>query len=250
MATKIPFLQEKNDQVIFTGYKLEIYLPKVYFDQSLATEVGADIDTIGIFPYRYIRNEDEEKKNSGTWFQLSLPETIRFSFVDQTEIPLKLGNAEEEPYIRYTLEKGSIFMYTVYVTQSVENLEKVVGLHHQGKIPPTTKYSEIVTMYMDSMSNNKSDLRMPMSLIEIIISELARDPKDLDKPFRQAIGRKNASVTEYDFAQINILDLAMRNSTFTAITSQDMNQAILRSVNKGNTDGVERYTPIEKTIKY
>jgi hypothetical protein len=99
------------------------------------------------------------------------------------------------------------------------------------------------------MFSNNCNLNVPASIIETTIGELARESRNnLDTPFRKAIASKN--ISEYSYYQVSIESLAMLNSTFTAITSEDMNQAIITSITKARTNGQELETPMEKTIKY
>ena len=115
-----------------------------------------------------------------------------------------------------------------------------------GKIPDTVPYSQRVQLLFDNLDLNGTNLKLPFTLIEIMISELARDSKDLAVPFRiQAAAGK-----EFGYEQISVKELAMNNSTFSALTFEDLNHAIINSVNKTITNSPERDTPVETVVKY
>ena len=245
MAT-LNFLTPKGEALEFSQFQMDIYLPKEYFDSEIASYLGNKVNTTGIFQFKVFKDKEDKK---GRMYQMSLPESIIFEFNDSVEEMLTMGkNKDPEKYIIFSLKKGNLFMETTQLTQFFANTENLVKMHHNGKLPDILAYHEILNMYIDSMRNNSSSLRMPLALIEMIISGLARDKNNLDVPFRKVIGAGKAG--ENDYLQMSIKNLAMTNSTFTAITSEDINKAIINSVNKSEYDGVERETPIEKTFKY
>ena len=57
-------------------------------------------------------------------------------------------------------------------------------------------------------------------------------------------------MSELDYKQVSIKELAMLSSTFTAVSSENINKAFVYSVSKARTGGKEAETPIEPTIKY
>jgi hypothetical protein len=82
----------------------------------------------------------------------------------------------------------------------------------------------------------------------MMIGELTRYKNNLEIPFRKAIASKD--ISELDYTSISIKELARINSTFTGITSEDMDASITAAVAKAKTGGVELDTPIEPVIKY
>lgn len=240
------FLEEKNDSVIVKEGKLEIYLPKSYFDNDNAIEYGMEIDTMGIFLMKYYKDENTTKGKS---YQLTLPEHIVFSFSERTEItePLE-DNLDEESYKVFILYENDFFIKNLNVAQDNANTSGFVNLHNTAKIPNTIEYHEILNLYLENMITNGCDLKVPSTIHEMIIGELARYKNNIEIPFRRAIS-SNENVTEYDYKQISIKDLAMVNGTFTALSSENINQAITIAVSKTRTGGYEAETPVEKIIK-
>jgi hypothetical protein len=84
----------------------------------------------------------------------------------------------------------------------------------------------------------------------MIIAELCRYKSNIEVPFRMMIGKDNAKVTEYDYNNINLKKLPSINSTFNAMTFEDINQSIISSIKKTRNKETENPSPVEKIIKY
>lgn len=240
------FLEKRGNEVFFTGYKLEIFLPTLYFDEEIAIENGMSISTLGIFVFKYY----DKESSKGEYFQFNLAETIEFTFSDQRTEELAINkDIPLDKYKIFTLYKEDIFIKSVKLAKNFKNTESFVNLHNKAKIPSTVKYEDIIKLYMENMFSNNANLKVPSAILEMNIGELARDKNDINIPFRKVIGA-NKNVSQLDYIQVSIKSLAMINSTFTAITSEDINQAIQSAITKSRTNGLELETPIEKTIKY
>jgi len=258
------FLKKEEDKVVFVGNRLDIYIPKSYFDDDMLAEVlGTEIKTIGCFVMKYYKDPDSTKYET---YQLSLPEDIIFSFSDFKEsvkevlIERDFNDDEndgeidsednaEDVYNIYTLYQNDLFISNLNHAQSYKNTEKLLKLHQKGKLPKTIKYSDFIKLYIENMETNSTDLQVPSLILELTISELARYKNNPEIPFRQVIG-KNNNISELDYKQVSIKELAMVTSTFTAMTSENINKALIYSVSKSRTEGKEAETPIEPTIKY
>jgi len=260
------FLKKEEDKVVFVGNRLDIYLPKSYFDDDMLAEVlGTEIKTIGCFVMKYYKDPDSNKCET---YQLSLPEDITFSFSDFKENVKEVlmeknfneddesinevddDEANEDIYHIYTLYQNDTFITNLNHAKSYKNTEKLVKLHQKGKLPKTIKYSDFIKLYIENMDTNSTDLQVPSLILELTISELARYKKNPEIPFRQVIGKINSKLSELDYKQVSIKELAMLTSTFTAMTSENINKALVYSVSKSRTEGKEADTPIEPTIKY
>lgn len=253
---------EKNDkdQVIFKGGKLEIYIPKDYFKEEIAESHGMRISTIGIFIMKYYSDVESSKYKT---YQMYIPENIFFSYsekIDSVKEVLKTnvttnGDDEDEEennedtYTVFILYENDVFIENTKIARSIKNTEEFVKLHQGARIPSIVEYSKILNLYLENTDTNGIDLEVPSAILEMQISELCRYKKDLNIPFRKAITTLK-NVTELDYTQVSIKNLAMLNSTFTAITSEDINAAITAGVSKSRTDGIELDTPIEPVSKY
>lgn len=259
---KYPFFKiNENDNVTInapTG-KAEIYLPKGYFETGISEELGNRIQTLAIFIFKYY--PDYNSKRCST-YQFNLPEAIVFSFTDSEEKILNMENvlkdpeiideeddSKDEKYRIFTLYDGDSFIESMEVVKTFKNTEKLIRLHHGGKLPDQINYSDIIKVYLENMLTNDCDLKVPASILEFMIAELARCNENHEIPFRKKIGLDKNN-NEKDFYSISIKDLAMIVSTFTGITSENISKALTYAISKTRLDGTESYTPVEETLKY
>jgi len=244
------FLNKVENSIYFKSPngKLEIYIPKLYLDadMELAVEYGLEIETIGMFLFKYYPDKDKTKFNT---FQFELTENITFSYSEVYETKdVLIKNSEEDDYKVFVLYDGDMFIKNTEIVQTFLNTEKFVKLHFAGKLPSHIKYSNILNLYIESMQTNKCDLGCPASLLESMIGELARDPANLSNAFRKVVEKKKLS--ELDYKQISIKNLALINSTFTAFTSENTKNILTYSIERKRNGGKEIESPIEKSVNY
>ena len=92
---------------------------------------------------------------------------------------------------------------------------------------------------IENANLNGFNYKVSGQLFGILISELYRDPKDLSKPFRLS---DMADMTDYQ--AISILKIPKYTSPYTAITSENADEAIAAAITtKGKTD-----SPLEKVM--
>lgn len=242
------FLDKQDNTIFFKNPKgkLEIYIPKIYFELELATKYGMKIESLATFTFKYYPDADSNKFEL---YQFELPETIVFSYtevVDSKEVLIK--DSDENDYEVYTLYNGDMFVENIEIVKNFKNTEALLKLHFAGKIPLNIKYSSILKMYIESMQTNDCDLKVPSMLLECMIGELARYKKDKSIAFRKVVAKKNLS--ELDYAQISVKTLALLNSTFTAFTSENTKNILTYSIERTRNGGTELETPIEEVTKY
>jgi hypothetical protein len=247
---KYGFLKKIDNTVFFDGEYMEIYIPKEYFAKGIAEYHGDKISTLGIFNF-VIYTQPKDTKNKGELHLLKLPMEIKFEFNSFHDITTKLqADLDEDEYRVFELNKGSIFIDNVVKEQSAENSKKFIYLLHGGKLPKALKYQDIIDLYHESIGLNRVSLNNPSVIFEMIIAELCRYKSNIEVPFRMMIGKDNAKVTEYDYNNINLKKLPSINSTFNAMTFEDINQSIISSIKKTRNKETENPSPVEKIIKY
>jgi hypothetical protein len=247
---KYNFLKQIDNTIFFDGEYMEIYLPKDYFDRGIAEYHGDKISTLGIFNF-IIYPESGESKDKGEIRLLKLPMEIKFEYDSFFDTSTKLKpDLEKDDYRVFKLSKGSMFIDSIVKEQSAENSKKFIYLLHGGKLPKALKYEDIIVMYHESIGLNKVKLNNPSVIFEMIIAELCRYRNNMEVPFRMVIGKDNVKVSEYDYNNINLKKLPSINSTFNAMTFEDINQAVISSIKKTRNNETENPSPVEKIIKY
>jgi len=247
---KLPFLKRVEDAIRFDGEHLEIYIPKTYFAKGIAEYFGDRVKTIGMFDFLYFP-DGKGAIAKGELHTFKLPMNISFEFDNYYDTSVKLKpEMPKEDYTVYELSRGQLFMDSVIKELSAENSKKFIGLLHGGNLPPTLKYTDIIKLYHESIGINKVKLNNPSVIFEMIIAELYRSKEKPELPFRMVIGKDGFSGSEFDYTAIDVKKLPSINSTFNAMTFEDIDQAIISSIKKTRNNETENESPIEKIIKY
>lgn len=246
---KLPYLKQVDKSVVFDGEYMEIYIPKKSLDQKIAYLKGENIETLGVFNFLVYSggNRDPKKAELRT---LTLPFKIQFEFRRFFDTRIKLSSEiEENDYRVFVLEKGDLFCVKTEHAKSSANSKELIFMIHGGHLPSSVKYDKVLDCYLGTTLLNGVDLKIPLLIYEIILAELCRYKEDLGVPFRIAINQNN-KLTQYDYTSISIKKLPSLNSTFAAITFEDINNAIISSIKKNKNNEEEKVSPIEKVLKY
>jgi hypothetical protein len=134
------------------------------------------------------------------------------------------------------------------IPQDSANIELFIGLLFSGNVPPTIPYGQVVQIWHKNLQLNGQKLGVTSTILEIIISEIYRNKKKPEETFAKTIG-KDPSVSEYAYSTANIREICARNSTFAALTFEDLDSMITSSLNINKYNKQETQSPIEKIIK-
>lgn len=238
------FLYKDGQSLKFKGDSMNIYLPHNYFDKNIATYEGNFVTTIGILLFEVVNAANPTKNN---FYVLKIPTVISFEFDENDTKKLKI-NGKEEVFDMFVLNNEGTFIRNTDVEMSAKNCKKFLDVVHNGYMPNIISYKDIVKLYLSSMDINDTDLGSPSTIYELIVSELCRYSKDVNKPFRMAL--KNPSVKETEYVNVNLKKIPMLNSTYASLSFENMNESIITSIERTYSNGTEKESPIEKTIKY
>jgi len=241
---KYPWLKKIDDTIYFDGYLMEIYLPKYYFDKNVAKFIGNKIDTLGIFEFKVINENGKAEKHT-----FKLPMNVIFEFDDYKSENVAISEDEVEPNYIFTLQNGMMFLDSVKKEQSGTNSKNFIFSLHSNKLPSTIPYSDIIKLYFDNLILNKVNLSNPGCILEMTVAELCRSKEDVSVPFRKIIGA-NPKINETEYKMTNVKNLPPINSTFAALSFENMDDSILSSIRKNVNGEKEIVSPIEKITKY
>lgn len=249
MAKTFPFFQEKGDKVIFTGGYMEVYIPRYYFDNEICRFIGDKIETLGMFNFRVFSSEAKKDKSPLHTFKFPSFLVTKPTSTDYEEIEDLIDESDENSFAVLKYYKGDIFIDNVNVTQKSDYTMVFINLLHSGKLPNTIPYDKILELELENLAFNGVNLNVSATVLELIISEIYRERGNLAKSFRFKAG-SSGKVSMHDYQTINIKSISNFNSTFTAVTFEDIDFALVSSVNKTRQNKKEAVSPIEKTIKY
>lgn len=238
------FIKDDGENIVFTGNYLEMYIPDSYFESKLAEEFGNSIRVFGLFNIRVF----DEKNKPMKLETLNVPTMIYIhpSEVEKKELQL-IDDGEVEKYRVAKFYKGNIIMQNS-VPQDASNVELFLKILTTGKVPKTIPYSQVLRIWQRNLDLNGVKLGVTSTILEIIIAEIYRNKKKPEERFAKLIG-KDPSVSEYAYRTANIREICARNSTFAALTFEDMDQMIISSLNINKYNKEESESPIEKIIK-
>lgn len=235
MAT---FLKQDGDKVLFNGEgELIYYIPEKYFNNNVAITIGEIIQTMGIFTYGlYDKNGKQLKLD-----RFKCPTVLQCKPSLVTKEPkLKLiGTKEELPYRLLHFKNDDELICNVNIPKSIDNVDMFVNLLVGGNLPSNIPYNELHEYIIKNAELNGFNYKVSAQLIGIIIGELYRDPKDLSKPFRLS-----GMTDMLDYKAIPIVKVPKYTSPYTAITSENADEAIAAAMTtSGKTE-----SPLEKVM--
>lgn len=239
------FLRNDGKNIIFTGYYMEIYIPETYFETTVAEIEGSTVKTFGIVQCM-VRDKNDKIIVNET---LNLPTNIVLNFSDIYKTKINLygyEGSEAETYRVLKLYNNDVVMANA-VNKNSRNSEKFVKLMIAGKIK-NIDYDKLLQLWHKNLTMNSVNLNVPSTILELIISETYRNPRDPNEKFSKYINR-NPKVSRIHYRSANVREICSRNSTFSAITFEDFDRMMTSSLNMNKYNKNQVESPIEKVIK-
>jgi hypothetical protein len=175
---------------------------------------------------------------------MNIPSLIMLDF--QKEYPSKECHNEEGSYRVFELEKDDVILESETMQISSSIVELFIKLLHSGKLP-VTSYEGIYNQYMKAQEDSGIDLGVPSSAIESIVAEFCRSKKNPIVPYRIALGKKE--VKEGEFSLTSLKALPELISTFSGISFENIDKAMMSGIKKSRMKEIDRITPLEKSLK-
>lgn len=223
--------------------KIEILIPKYFFDANMAEDAGTSIKTVGILPIRVYEKDKlilSEILNIATKIELYPKEQDEWTGVVVPDTP-------EYSYKVMRFYRGEVIMPEAVVANSdnvKEFLESLMG----GKWPRYIPYNKLVLIWEKNLELNKTSLNVPIGILGLIISSIYRDRKDPNLRYVDA-WKADPKKSQYDYVTASMREIAARSSTFAAITFEDQDAMITSALNNNKLKRKEKVSPIEKIIK-
>ena len=250
---KIPFTTD-GTEIFFSGEYMEAYIPEVFFNlgdskkgPGIAEIIGDHFSTLGIFNIRTFNDVDGKQPNA----------------LQTLNLPVQIVTYPSGGYERKTLDligKGpeKYFVLKYYntdtfcnkqVPQSVQAFKNFLNLLTGGRLPKTFSYDDIITIWEQNFDLNGVKFDVPDVVKELVVSEIYRDPKKPEHNFGYVVG-KNPSISRYDYITATTKDITKYNSSFAAVTFENMDEALVSAANNTKTDRKEKQSPMEKLLKF
>jgi len=237
-------IKRVNNDYICTAYKICTYIRSYYFNKNLASENG---DTINALGFVYIEVYPTEAAKPEV-YELNIPVSLGFKFSESSKA-IKSFKAEEEPeeFAVYTVYNSDIFLSPAYHISSADDLNRFIKFLIDGKLPSDIEYSKLPSLVSESMNFNRASLGVPDFIIEMVMSELARDRNDMNTPYRFTVGKTGK---ESGYATTKIGDIPKMTSVFSAIAFEDINSALASAVTISKNNKKNKIPPTEEMLYY
>ena len=237
-------LKKVGEELVYQGERLEIYVPSSFFEQSKAEFQGSKLRTFGLLNCRGF------DKNGKVIFTevLNLP-TMIFLTPDETySSTVSLDGVQGDARYTVCVFNRNTPVTSAYITVDPTNVEHYLDMVLNGKVTGVP-YDSLLEVWNKNMSMNGLDLGVPSAILEIIISEMYRDGANTMRRF-SAAKNENPKISDTSYATTNVRELCAKNSTFAALSFEDMDSMITVSLNSKKEQRKQNISPIERVIKY
>lgn len=221
MATLPEYIYQKNDSIIFRGDgEFFFYVPEKFFELNVASYVGEYISLLGILTYAVKigkRTIGPKQFNYPTRFMTKPYKVNKLKGVRL------IKEDKKQDYRVLCYKSGDEIIHEIRVPQAIENVESFIKLFViGGYIPNTIPYDKLQNYFLENIAYNGYDYNIALQMLGIVISEICRDRKDINKPFRLS-GSSDMNA----YTPIGIKTVARLISPYSAITSENFDESIV-----------------------
>lgn len=222
----------------------EFYIPMYYFDTSrrFAEDLSDKINVLGLFNVGIFENGKLKEMKT-----LNLPTRINIFVYDSELREVEMTNHEvlQCKVVKY-LKDAKIMQSMIF--EDEVNSKEYLKFITSGSLPRIIPYSKAAEIWRKNQELNGVNFGVSSLYLELILSVMFRNPNDLSQKFSKIAS--NDGVTDYDYAVASIRQICQYNSTFTALTFEDIDSMITTSLNKSRENAPERESPLEQIIKF
>ena len=235
-------LYTKDNEVWCKEYT-ELYIPKEYFEEGVAENAGATIETFGVVYFRTFVNDKPGKLK-----RLDIPATISVVNSTYSDTTIKLTGIGEIPVMAVKFMPDSP-MFHQTLEQGRLVAEKFLHMMMNGKLPKTLGYDELINLWWTNLAISGVSFQVPSKIYEMIISTVYRDSHNTKLRFGQWIG-KQVTPNWYAYQTGSIREIVKNLSTFSGMVFEDMGNMISSGIANTIDDVEEPISPLEKLIHY
>lgn len=234
----------QGDNIHLDVQYCEFYIPMYYFDTTsrFAEDLNDRIQTLGVFNVGVFSNGKLSKMET-----LNLPTMITI-FVHDSEVrEIEMSNGEITPCKVIKYLKDSKVMPS-RIIEDDSNAEKFLQLITSGKLPSIIPYSKLLKVWRKNQKLTGVHFGVSSLYNELVLAVHCRNPKNMPEKFSKVAS--DSGIGEYDYKLASTRQICQYNSTFTALTFEDIDSMITTSLNKSRNREKERPSPVEQIIKF
>ena len=155
-------------------------------------------------------------------------------------------NGKTDKYRILKYEHGDVLMEATS-RKSSKNCEAFMRLLSSGKIPSSLTYDEVYQAWMDNYDINGMSPSAPAVMLQAIIGEMYRDPKDPSRQFSKVIG-ENPKVDPRSYHAMSMNAVSAYSSVMSALSFERMTEKLTSSINMTKSGVKQKKSPIEQII--
>lgn len=220
----------------------EFYIPMIYFDSTnrFAEFLNDHVNVLGVFNIGIFENGKLRSMET-----LNLPSMVDIYVYDYEYREVELSDGVvTHCFVSKYLKDAKIMQARIF--DDDEHAKRYLQCICSGKLPSIIPYSKGVKVWKKNQEINGVDFDVPDLYLELIWSVCSRDPNDMSTKYAKVFEKYG----EYGYVLASIRQICQYNSTFTALTFEDMDSMITSSLNKSRTHARETTSPVEAIIKF
>lgn len=233
------WLKKDGDSVKYNGDGyFAFFVPERFFDgdkSAKAIIIGEYANLFGILDYQLF---NDNGKANGPLRNFKFPSIFLSKPGEIQKVKnIKLtswSDAQDYRVLKY--RKGDTIIVSTKVPQDLQNVEFFYGIFRTGNLPVTIPYEELYTYFIENIEIAGENYGITNQLLGVVASEMCRDPNNLEKVFR------NSNADHYKM--INMSDLPKFISAYSAITSENWDDAVVNAIENKSTKDI----PMEKIL--
>ena len=235
------WLKKENDSILYNGDGyFAFFVPEKYFNgKNIAKAIimGEIVNIFGVLDYQLF-NANGKPNGPVRCFKFPTVFLTRPSSIEKVKNIKLVDWIEAQDYRVLKYEKGAQIVISTKVPEDLQNVELFYGLllGISGKLTDTIPYEDLYTYLDENIKLAGESYGITNQMFGIITSELARDPNNLERAYR------NSNAKHYK--TINIKELPNFISPYSAITNENWDDSVINAIENKN----ERDIPMEKIL--
>ena len=233
------WLKKDGESILYNGDGyFAFFIPENYFlgkNTAKAIIEGEYVNVFGILDYQLF-NANDKPNGPVRCFKFPTVFLTRPTSIEKARNIKLVDWSDPGDYRVFKYEKGAQIVVSTKVPQDLQNIEFFYNLFTGGHLPVSIPYEDLYTYLVENIQLAGEDYGITNQLLGIVVSEMARDPNNLEKAFR------NSKAEHYK--AINIKDIPKFISPYSAIVSENWDEAVVNAIENKSTKDI----PMEKIL--
>lgn len=249
MNESIPsWLRLKDSALYFNGEgEFVFFIPEIFFERDHAIFEGDIVYTIGMLNYTILKPGQTDLTKNVKAFNFPTAFGTKPGRIEKVKNLKLVSTQDPEDYrvFYYSANNEDQIVVSIDVPQDIANVEEFMQIcFTTGKIPRNIKYGLLQDYIHDNMELNGNSYGITAQMYGILWSEVCRDPNNLEIPYR--LSKNFDFKNQVNYAAMSIKDVAKNISPFTAVTTENWDEAVIAA---GIIDSKDiKNTPMEKIM--